>query len=168
LIRALWGIANELTFSNNGAKFQLPSPDKAAYLTIVKNVNLGAETLQPCSSTPQIALPKMAAMKAFLISLFPILSLAAAPNHREQTAELLAKDALLKQDPEASLASCNFTKLISDGLFTCYSVNLGPKAVCDDNSRSAPFWIVEGYLDAELQPQVGQVLYYEACTGVQR
>lgn len=95
--------------------------------------------------------------------LVPLISSATAPDHRESTARLLARQALTQQDAEAVLSGCNFDRLISRGVFACYSANLGPKAVCDDGSRSAPYYVVEGYLDVELQPQIGKILYREAC-----
>jgi hypothetical protein len=105
-------------------------------------------------------------MKTLLLALLTANSaLASAPSHREQTAELLARQALEARDPEARLASCNFRKLISDGVFTCHSAPTGPAAVCEDNSRSAPIYVVEGYLDVELQPQVGRVTFREGCEG---
>lgn len=104
-------------------------------------------------------------MKTLLLLFIFATSSAYASGHREQTAELLARRALAEHDPEARLTGCNFEKLIADGVFACYSANLGPSAICEDGSRSAPFYIVEGYLDVELQPQVGRIRHVEGCEG---
>ena len=103
---------------------------------------------------------------AFTIT-FSLLAHAQDTGTREGSAERLAQEALHQRDPGAKLLVCNFSKLVKEKIFTCYSANLGPSATCDDGTRSAPFYIIEGYLDVSSQPRVGNVEYYEACVGVQ-
>lgn len=79
-------------------------------------------------------------------------------------AEIIARKVLKARDAEAVLSGCDFSNLASTGKFYCFSKNIGPRAACDDGSRSAPFWIMEGYLDVELQPQIGKIFFREACS----
>lgn len=85
----------------------------------------------------------------------------------EKLAEHQAADALKGRDSEARLLVCNFSRLSKERAFTCYSKDLGPGAACDDGSRSAPFYIVEGYVDENEQPRIGKIVFSEACEGVQ-
>ena len=100
-----------------------------------------------------------------LVVLFSILAQGESTSASKHAAERLAGAALKLKDPEAVLSGCSFASLGSGRVFFCYSENLGPSARCDDGSRSAPFWIIEGSFNADFEPEIGQVVYREACEG---